>query len=641
MSILLSGMSCSRQASGRDFDCFCGEAYFLCVEQYQLDPRNEREPDFTAEQIAQIIDHQSKVDRRLCSRIVKLYDVIASAERGFRDISGVVERVLKALVIVYKSNNNSAFFLSVVSSCLLNYRTQFQDLLNQELFKPLELEPWDLLTSQLDNLGCEALFQALLDYCESGNHLKDLLVKTALPPEHVKKVCQRLLFRSGGLKNWASYTKLVCFICSGCDWDIVQEMFRQVLTLWSDPVVAKGYVFGEVLHYTKLSVMFFSHLSPSQSLEMQEDLIRFVAQGLPNHFSSSDHRSIQLAKFFCELLTESLKLYEKRIDVIPHTLCNPAEDINHQLLTQGVHKCDNSETFWRNFQLGQLSPTFKESPKAPAVSTNDVEDDDDDEDDDDFEPIETLDAPVLCKVAYIRDFLESFAEEKPYDEWMAIFAALPNIARHQVSLEHPQLGIDLLNKLVRWENDFDCAQMETLRKRSLCQSLSSKMDGNVQHLCHLFSLDETRVPQQILIIDVLSTAAAAASLADLQILAKSAFEIMLRPDLFETRDVPLRVPLILFYHRLLSTMPVQMIRPAMVNDYLKALTCLTRVDKATEQTVSYSLHKLVDKLRDIQFSNDEPINQDLSTRLAEMRSWMWNLQNQNASASIHNVSNAL
>ena len=46
---------------------------------------------------------------------------------------------------------------------------------------------------------------------------------------------------------------------------------------------------------------------------MQDDIIKSVAQGLPNHFSSTDHRSIQLAKFFCEILTESLKLYEKYI----------------------------------------------------------------------------------------------------------------------------------------------------------------------------------------------------------------------------------------------------------------------------------------------------------------------------------------
>ena len=165
-----------------------------------------------------------------------------------------------------------------------------------------------------------------------------------------------------------------------------------------------------------------------------------------------------------------------------------------------------------------------------------------------------------------------------------------------------------------------------LRKRSLCNVLSSKMQGNVQHLCSIFPKESTRVPQQILIVDVLTTAASESNLADLQILSKAAFDHMLQIDLFETREVPLRIPVILFFHRLLSTMPSQMIRSEMVENYIKALTYMTKVDKATEQTISYSLHNLVDKLRDIQFANEESKNNDLSQRLAEMRSWMANLQ---------------
>ena len=74
--------------------------------------------------------------------------------------------------------------------------------------------------------------------------------------------------------------------------------------------------------------------------------------------------------------------------------------------------------------------------------------------------------------------------------------------------------------LVRWENDFDSTEMEMLRKRSLCNVLSSKMEGNVEFLCSMFPKESTRVPQQSLIVDVLSTAASEASLANLQILAK-------------------------------------------------------------------------------------------------------------------------
>ena len=83
-----------------------------------------------------------------------------------------------------------------------------------------------------------------------------------------------------------------------------------------------------------------------------------------------------------------------------------------------------------------------------------------------------------------------------------------------------QVGFELMNMLVRWENDFDSTEMEMLRKRSLCNVLSSKMEGNVEFLCSMFPKESTRVPQQSLIVDVLSTAASEASLANLQILAK-------------------------------------------------------------------------------------------------------------------------
>jgi hypothetical protein len=77
-----------------------------------------------------------------------------------------------------------------------------------------------------------------------------------------------------------------------------------------------------------------------------------------------------------------------------------------------------------------------------------------------------------------------------------------------------------MNMLVRWENDFDSTEMEMYRKRSLCNVLSSKMEGNVEFLCLMFPKESTGVPQQSLIVDVLSTAASEASLANLQILAK-------------------------------------------------------------------------------------------------------------------------
>jgi hypothetical protein len=123
--------------------------------------------------------------------------------------------------------------------------------------------------------------------------------------------------------------------------------------------------------------------------------------------------------------------------------------------------------------------------------------------------------------------------------------------------------------------------LERLRKKSLCNALTARMEGNVQHLCSLFMSEATMVPQQALVLEVLANAASEATLVDLQILARSAFRQMLedQPDLIQTRETPIRVPLILFFHRLLSILPIQMVESDMVTVYLRSLTNLTEVDR--------------------------------------------------------------
>jgi hypothetical protein len=74
---------------------------------------------------------------------------------------------------------------------------------------------------------------------------------------------------------------------------------------------------------------------------------------------------------------------------------------------------------------------------AEKEATDDIIDDDDD---DDLEPIETLEAPIKCNVAYVRDFIETLSEDKPYEERLATFSALPNVVKHQIKHEHPQVS---------------------------------------------------------------------------------------------------------------------------------------------------------------------------------------------------------
>lgn len=93
--------------------------------------------------------------------------------------------------------------------------------------------------------------------------------------------------------------------------------------------------------------------------------------------------------------------------------------------------------------------------------------DTDDDDDDDLTPIDTCDVPNKSRIVYIRDFLEQLPELKTYDETKAAFSALPPVIRHQLQLEHPQLGRDLLDVVFRWENSYDSPGMSFLLKLSM------------------------------------------------------------------------------------------------------------------------------------------------------------------------------
>ena len=634
---------------GKLFNCQCGDEFYEDVDNAQIN--NEVEEfvnNLSSRTFCQIIVHQTEVDSRLCNRLIKLHDIVASARKGNIDVVPIVRKNVKALLAsLLMKVHHSDWICSVISSAFTNYHLQFKDILEEEFFKVLKIHPVKIPTNKLTKQGQRTFYKALIESCDSSEEVNAILQDSTLPGQMFENLVKTLLFSNSTFAHWKNYTTLVCYIAANHN-ALLVNVLKESMTLWSDPVIAKAYIYDEVIHYTKLSIFIFAHLSPEQALASQDMLIRLVGQGLPNHFSSTDPRSIQLAKFFCEVITESLKCHEKRSEGIPQAIYQPDHEINQDLL-RCLHNCKISSVFWTNFHLDefQMESTIASVGKMKIVRDDTMnlkakDDDDDDDDDDDLEPIETLDAPVKCEIAYVRDFIEKFHEQKTFDEVNSTLCHLPNIVKFQLQHEHPQLSIDLVKMLVFWENDFDCPELEQMRKASLCNSLSAKIDVNAELLCSLFPQESTRVPQQLLILEVFSRVASQASLSDLQVLTKHAFKGLLQnhPDLFQSREVPVRIPLILFYHRLLSTMPTQMVTCDMVTSYLNSLTAMKDVDKALESTISYSLHHLVDRLRDVQLqTSDEAQKENLSSKLTDLRSWMWQLQH-NPLGNVQNLSDA-
>ena len=604
-----------------NFDCASAETYYESVEAYQLDNDKNHPGDWKI--IARVLIHQKNNDQRISSKVAKLHDIVANVTKGKEDTSVIVKEVLNAILLAIASTISlSPFLLSVISSCCQNYRIQYKNELTEFFVLPMSKYGLVIPLSYIN----EPILKVLIENCNGDVDKLNAILSVDEGEKDLKilkVLTKKMVLPTNAALDWQSICTLVTYLCLKLNSDL-SWLMNEALALWADPVIAKAYVYREVIHFTKISLLTFAHTSPELTLQNQDKCIRLITQGLPHHFSSTDHRSIQLAKYFCEVITETLKINEKRSDQMPVSIANPQEELCQQLL-QSIPKHEYTCNFWRNFPARQEPKIEKNEARPSEKQLPEMANSDDD--DDDLEPIETLEAPTKCDISYIRDFIESLSEEKPYDERVAIFSTLPNIIRHQIKLEHPQVSRQLLNLLIEYTNDYECPQIDTYRKRSLIGALSSKMDGNVQHLCLTFS--KARVPQQALILEVLSTSASEASLADLQILAKSAFEDMLQVDLFQTREVPIRIPLIMFYHRLLGIMPVGMIQAEMVNGYLKALSALENVDKATEQTVSYSLHNLMHKLRDVQLSSVPSEKERISDGLSSLRSWLCQIQSIN------------
>jgi hypothetical protein len=70
-----------------------------------------------------------------------------------------------------------------------------------------------------------------------------------------------------------------------------------------------------------------------------------IARGLPNHFSSTNPRTVELAKFLCELITETMKVAEKRIENVPEHLKCPDDELCREILGS-FHLCKTTSKFW-------------------------------------------------------------------------------------------------------------------------------------------------------------------------------------------------------------------------------------------------------------------------------------------------------
>ena len=553
-------------------------------------------------------------DRDL-SDAVKLPDISANAFQGKSDADGtatVCSRILKSITLLrhlhrLKLHDGSSIPYLVDKFCT-NYgwsdQTAIQFAKDCRDLAELgsNMEP---VMSGISTLRQPAVLKPLINYLDNGSQ-----ILRALGPE-VAYMCReaiaRILFDRRSLRHGEALVNLACYLSrsvKSCD---LYKLLLRSMELWGDPVIARSHVTEEIVHYTKVCFILFYHLEPDTfSGKGQLPLAERLSAGLPNHFNSTDPRTVILAKFFFQLLTETMKRYENPEEEISDEVSNPRDEIC-RLVLGTFHICDKSEHFWYkpppSEEFGRLDIGTAGSKMADVCVKGDVVPDDDDDDDSDLEPIDSLDAEKPTKIKFLRNFLELFPEMDKYDDISSALVVLPNIIRHQLSLEHPEIGKELLDTVFFYENEFSSTKIEASRKECLCDVLKSHLEGNIQHFVHYFHKDKLQPWRKNLVLDVVYDTAKRAPLVELQTIARCVFRQLLREEsTLNDQDSIVRVPFVLFLGRVLCLLPEAMVEEEMVVRYLSALTNLRDVDGATEQTVKYSLNNVMAAIQHLQFT---------------------------------------
>ena len=102
-------------------------------------------------------------------------------------------------------------------------------------------------------------------------------VLKSVPASKLQTVFNKLLLSRTSFAETEIFSRVVCYLSLSLDPEVfVQHVLLPVMALWADPVIARAYVKAEVVHYCKLIVIIFSHLSSQTVLRFQMDIVEKV-----------------------------------------------------------------------------------------------------------------------------------------------------------------------------------------------------------------------------------------------------------------------------------------------------------------------------------------------------------------------------
>ena len=415
--------------------------------------------------------------------------------------------------------------------------------------------------------------------------------------------------------------RLGCYLASCLNESEMLGLLEKALVLWGDPVIARAHLTREVVHCAKLVLLLFSHSAKAAVLRRESRLIELLVKGLPNHFNSADGRTVEMAKYLSEVLTETLKWYGNEAHQLPEHISRPPDEFCAELVRGSIHSCDRTQDFWMKPSNVILKVEQARSPPGDQDSKKTQVIDSDDDDSSDLEQIESLDPVKETKIKYLRNFLEDVPEMKGHEEVLQAFQALPNITRNQLVHEHVSVGLQILDFVFLWENEFEDPVLDKLRKTSLVSVVATRPVDYVRPFCLMFHRDHVQPYRKNIILEVLGEASKELDLKNLQLLTETVFSSLLLHDgTVAEQDVTVRIPLILFLSQTICRLPPQMVTEDMLLGFMASVKNLAHVDGATEQTVCYSLNAVMTAL------GQTKISPKVREGVIEARNWILAMQ---------------
>ncbi len=421
--------------------------------------------------------------------VVKLPDTVGNKFRGSEETRRVLERLSKSILLLLRTRDYS--YRRKASYLLEKFCVKWGSLGDAivyfiENYSP-DLPSLEDILAEVTPLRQASVIKALAANVSGRGDLVRLFGESpsSVASKHLG-VFEQLLFSNFRRSSPGLVLEICCYLSHALQQQESVGLLASCLRLWGDPVIARGYVAREVVHYARVGLALFLHMHRDVVRDNEMRLVEMLAKGLPNHFDSSDGRTVVLAKLFSELVTGTLRRMTNPKET-SDSVVMPEEEICHELLLC-IHECDRSEM---NAFLPPISST-KEAAVGPGAGLDNEEAAgiQDSDDDSDLEPIESLSAPKDTKVKYVRDFLEGLPDMKTHSEVVDAFETLPTIVRHQLKLEHEDVAKEVLDNVFFWENEFDDAKLDLARKAALCSVVETRPEDTLTPLCLLFHQDQ-------------------------------------------------------------------------------------------------------------------------------------------------------